>query len=144
MDTLYRDNLRLVALGLKTFHQYCELQPSIPKTAVIISSNAGCVARPNQAMYAAVKAGVISLARSVAVRWGPANIRVNVIAPGTVMVSRNETSVRSRLSAPPLDPTRPLGRIALPNDLDCALNLFLTPGILITGQVLIIDSGSSL
>ena len=39
---------------------------------------------PGQAVYAASKAGLVQLLRTAAVEWGPAGVRVNLIAPGVV------------------------------------------------------------
>jgi NAD(P)-dependent dehydrogenase (short-subunit alcohol dehydrogenase family) len=47
-----------------------------------ISSVAGIKGSPNMAPYAASKAGVIALTRTLALEWAPHNIHVNCIAPG--------------------------------------------------------------
>lgn len=49
---------------------------------VVMGSRAGEQGRIGQAAYAASKAGVVALARSAALDWGPANVRVNVVWPG--------------------------------------------------------------
>jgi NAD(P)-dependent dehydrogenase (short-subunit alcohol dehydrogenase family) len=48
------------------------------------SSIAGMLATPGLAAYAAAKAGVISYTRTLALRLGPAGIRVNAVAPGLI------------------------------------------------------------
>ena len=42
------------------------------------------VSKPNKGHYAAAKAGVISLARTLALELGPLGIRINTVAPGAV------------------------------------------------------------
>jgi NAD(P)-dependent dehydrogenase (short-subunit alcohol dehydrogenase family) len=144
IDDLYHNNFRLVALSLKIFRHYCVESSHISKAIVIVASNAGLVSRPQQPIYAAMKAAVISLSRSLARSWGSLNIKINIIAPGTVYVDRNAMSIKSRLPNFPNDPNRPLGKIAFPNDLNRSLEFLLDPDSLITGQILAIDGGSSL
>ena len=143
-DSLYEHNLRLVFISLQAF--IAQIKPGRQKSAaiVIVSSNAGLVARPEQPVYAAMKAGVISFGRSMARALGAKQVRVNILAPGTVCVPRNEENLRRRLEQFPEDPGRPLGRIGFPEDLQSAVRFLLQPDSLITGHVLVVDGGSTL
>lgn len=49
-----------------------------------IASMAGFSGNPGMAHYAAAKAGVINLTKTMAVEWAPHNININCIAPGLV------------------------------------------------------------
>jgi 3-oxoacyl-[acyl-carrier protein] reductase len=49
---------------------------------VVVGSYAGMHGSVGQAAYAAAKAGVLGLVRSVAREWGPFNVRVNIVYPG--------------------------------------------------------------
>ncbi|MFP6888540.1 MAG: SDR family NAD(P)-dependent oxidoreductase [Nitrospinota bacterium] len=49
---------------------------------VNVGSSAGSRGRPNQAAYAASKAGIDGLTKALAVEWAPSGIQVNCIAPG--------------------------------------------------------------
>jgi NAD(P)-dependent dehydrogenase (short-subunit alcohol dehydrogenase family) len=51
---------------------------------VLFSSIRGKVVEPGQSVYAATKAGIEQLARAAAAEFGPAGVRVNVVAPGIV------------------------------------------------------------
>ncbi|MEG4876872.1 SDR family oxidoreductase [Microcoleus sp. CZ3-B4] len=144
VDNLYKNNFRVATVVLQSFYQHCSHDPSHPKSIVIVSSNAGTVVRPNQPVYAAFKSAINSLARSLALSWGYLNIRINVIAPGTVWVERNDSSLREKFPDFPEDPKRPLGRIALPEDLNHALDFLIHPQSLVTGQIITVDGGSSL
>src|SRR5215211_459215 len=93
--------------------------------------------------YSAAKAGILSLTRSLAVRYGPSGIRVNAIAPGTLRTPAWE----ERRSANPevferLNRWYPLGRVGEPEDVAGAA-LFLASGdaAWITGAVLPVDGG---
>ena len=84
-----------------------------------ISSLGGFAAFPKGAPYAAAKAGVISLTKTLAVEWAPYNIRVNSIAPGIVAtggpVKFAQTDIPSRQEA--LLKAIPLGRLGEPEDI---------------------------
>jgi NAD(P)-dependent dehydrogenase (short-subunit alcohol dehydrogenase family) len=93
--------------------------------------------------YSAAKAGVLSLTRSLAVRYGPSGIRANAIAPGTLRTPAWEDR-RSR------DPGifervakwYPLGRVGEPEDIaNAALFLASDEASWITGAVLPVDGG---
>jgi len=51
---------------------------------VLFSSMRAMTVEPGQSVYAATKAGLIQMARGLAVELGPAGVRVNCIAPGVV------------------------------------------------------------
>jgi NAD(P)-dependent dehydrogenase (short-subunit alcohol dehydrogenase family) len=93
--------------------------------------------------YSAAKAGILSLTRSLAVRYGPSGIRVNAIAPGTL---RTPAWERRRQENPDvferLSRWYPLGRVGEPEDVaGAALFLASDEAAWITGTVLPIDGG---
>ena len=51
---------------------------------ILFSSMRAMTVEPGQSIYATTKAGLIQMARGLAVELGPANVRVNCIAPGVV------------------------------------------------------------
>jgi meso-butanediol dehydrogenase/(S,S)-butanediol dehydrogenase/diacetyl reductase len=93
--------------------------------------------------YSAAKAGLVSLTRSLAVRYGRHGVRANAVAPGTI-----RTPVwRERLEKDPLVFEKlaewyPLGRVGEPEDVANAV-LFLASdeAAWITGVVLRVDGG---
>src|SRR5215211_3860776 len=93
--------------------------------------------------YSAAKAGIISLTRRLAVRYGPSGIRVNAIAPGTLRTPaweqrrRKNPEVFERLTR-----WYPLGRVGEPEDVaGAALFLASDEAAWITGAVLPVDGG---
>jgi NAD(P)-dependent dehydrogenase (short-subunit alcohol dehydrogenase family) len=93
--------------------------------------------------YSAAKAGVVSLTRSVAVRYGRFGIRANVVAPGTVRTPAWDARVaRDPKIFDRLSQWYPLGRVGTSEDIAAAV-LFLasTDASWITGTVLTVDGG---
>jgi 3-oxoacyl-[acyl-carrier protein] reductase len=90
-----RLNLNYVFLAGKAFAASL-IQRRRPGSLVFVSSVSGMQAAPNHAAYGAAKAGMISLVKTMAVEWGTRGIRVNAVAPGTVVTPRRtETPERA-------------------------------------------------
>lgn len=88
------------------------------------------------AAYSASKAGLIGLARHLATSWGEFNIRVNVLVPGGVYDSQEESFHNEYVKR------TPLGRMAVWSDYNGAI-LFLASDAsrYMTGAILVIDGG---
>jgi NAD(P)-dependent dehydrogenase (short-subunit alcohol dehydrogenase family) len=107
---------------------------------VNVASTAGLTAAPFHVAYGASKAGVVALTRTMAVEWGPHNIRANVIAPGTINTPR----------AKPMPPDRrdrvaiPLHRRGEPAEI-ASVALFLVSDLssYVNGQLIPVDGGMS-
>jgi NAD(P)-dependent dehydrogenase (short-subunit alcohol dehydrogenase family) len=114
---------------------------------VHIGSAAGLVSNAYGAGYGAAKAALINLARSMAVEWGQYQLRVNVVAPGTV---RARKMGRARFDTVEDDAMRqrtrdviPLGRRGVPEDVAGAvLYLMSDLAAYVTGQTIVIDGGA--
>jgi 3-oxoacyl-[acyl-carrier protein] reductase len=107
---------------------------------VNIASVAGLVGFPGQANYAAAKAGVIGMTRSIAKELAKRGITVNAVAPG-VVETQMMADIRPEMRAEYVKQI-PLGRFAQPADIANAV-LFLASEAsgYITGQVLPITGG---
>lgn len=95
--------------------------------------------------YAASKAGVFGLTRTLGDAWGREGVRVNGIAPGMIATKMTKVTTEhpDRLQAA-LD-TISLGRLGLPEDV-ANMALFLVSPLAgyVTGQTMIVDGGRSL
>ena len=107
---------------------------------IINTSSVGSLGNPGQANYAASKAGVIALTKTLALEYARYNINVNCIAPGATKTPMTDAMP---------DPAReallgmiPFHRMADPSEI-ANLHLFLASdeSAYITGQVIFIDGG---
>ncbi|WP_336213683.1 SDR family oxidoreductase [Nonomuraea sp. LPB2021202275-12-8] len=117
-----------------------------PGSSIInLTSSEAHQAAPGFAVYAAMKAALESLTRSLALELAPRGIRVNSIAPDA-LPTEGESGVRERMLAAPLpfDPVRtpPLGHLGDPADAAGAA-VFLAGDLarFVTGTTLHVDGG---
>jgi 3-oxoacyl-[acyl-carrier protein] reductase len=107
---------------------------------VLISSVSGLMGNPGQSAYAASKAGLIGLARSLAREVASRSITVNVVAPGLVdtdMVRAMPEKARAELLA-----HIPMGRLGTPEEVAAAVTFLLCPGgAYLTGAILNVSGG---
>ena len=108
------------------------------------SSSAGVIGIPNCDAYTATKGATISLTRSMAVEYGPQNVRVNCIAPAAIYT---EMVRESNLDDPEFDEeqflqTTPVRRWGMPNDI-ANIALFLASGesSYLNGAIIVADGG---
>jgi 3-oxoacyl-[acyl-carrier protein] reductase len=107
---------------------------------VLIGSINGSRGKFGASAYAASKAGLIGLAKSVSRETGRFGIRVNVVEPGWVRTPMTE-ALPDELRHRALDETL-LGELVEPDDIAAAVTYLAGPGgRRITGQVLRVDAG---
>jgi NAD(P)-dependent dehydrogenase (short-subunit alcohol dehydrogenase family) len=107
---------------------------------ILMSSVVGLLGSAGQANYAASKAGLVGLARSVARELGSRGITVNVVAPGPVETDMTAALGDKRLAE--LTAAVPLGRMASPDEI-AGVVAFLASAdaAYITGAVIPVDGG---
>ena len=111
---------------------------------VNIATTSALNGMPYGSAYAAAKAAVLSLTRSLAIEWGSRNIRVNAVAPGSIATPKSASTRK------PGDTDRddvnviPMRRRGTSDDIAQGV-LFMMSDLssYVTGQVLCIDGGTS-
>lgn len=98
------------------------------------------------AAYAATKGGIISLTQQVALEYAPYGIRVNCVAPGTILTPMNSRVFEEAEDPEALKETwnrmHPLGRFGQPEEVaEAVLFLAADSSSFITGQTLVVDGG---
>jgi len=107
---------------------------------VNITSVVGASGNPGQANYAAAKAAVVGMTKSLARELGSRNITVNCVAPG--FIDTDMTRALSDDQRKALLEHIPLGRLGTPQDVAAAVAYLVSPGGgYVTGAVLHVNGG---
>jgi len=110
-----------------------------------IGSMAGIHASVRSLAYGAAKAAVMHLTKSMAVEWGRHGIRVNTVAPGTIVTGRigaRRTAGEQAKRIALLSDSVPLGKLGQPEDIAGAV-VWLASDLasFVTGQTIVVDGG---
>jgi 3-oxoacyl-[acyl-carrier protein] reductase len=107
---------------------------------IMISSVGGFIGSPGQTNYAASKAGLVGMARSMAREVASRSITVNVVAPG--LVETNMLAALGEERVGEFQAQVPMGRVAQPDEIAEAVGFLASAGAgYITGAVLPVDGG---
>lgn len=107
---------------------------------IMVSSVVGMTGSAGQVNYAASKAGIVGLARSMARELGSRGITVNVVAPGFVATDMTADLSDDRRAA--IVAQVPLARYAEPSEVADVITFLASPGAgYITGALVPVDGG---
>jgi 3-oxoacyl-[acyl-carrier protein] reductase len=128
-----------------TFHVCRAVLPAMLRRRwgriVTVVSPSALIATPGQTAYAASKAGMIGLTRTLAAECGRRGVTVNALSPGfmeTRMTAKASPTFKKNLAA-----QLPVPRFTTPEEVAGAVSVFLENDY-VTGQVLSVDGGISL
>lgn len=111
-------------------------------SVIIISSIGGIRGSETLGAYGISKAADFSLARSLAVEWGPKNVRVNCVAPGLVKTDFARALWDNPEGVAKRNAQTPLRRIGVPDEIGGVAAFLAGPAAsFITGQVIVADGG---
>lgn len=122
-----------------------QMQAQRDGVIIYLASIAGVRGNKNLGLYGVSKAGLIEMARNLAVEFGPDNIKVNTISPGMIntpfseSLMKNEEFMKKRLAQTPLRRVGKVEEIA-----GVAVMLASKAGGFITGQNIIVDGGTTI
>jgi len=138
-DRVLSVNLRAAFVGAKVARGFLAEGGSV----VMISSICASQGFAERASYCASKSGVEGLVRSLAMEWGPAGIRVNAVAPGTIATDMQQAMVASgRASTEGYLARVPMGRVGRPEEIADAVYYLASPqASYVSGAVLAVDGG---
>ncbi len=135
----------LLAVNLRAFPMLFqallpELLANAPHSAAVgISSIYGIIAGPASPAYAASKAGLLGVVRSMAVAYSERGIRVNAICPGFIdtPMMPETAAVRERMAR-----SAPMARLGRPEEIATAARFLLSDDAsFVTGTQLVVDGG---
>ncbi|MEZ5491596.1 MAG: glucose 1-dehydrogenase [Gammaproteobacteria bacterium] len=141
---------KVMHANIGSVHKLCQLV--IPGMAqrgggavIIVSSIGGLKGTDKLGAYAISKAADMQIARNLAVEWGPANIRVNCIAPGLVRTDFARALWENPETYAATVKHYPLRRIGEPDEIaGAAIYLASAAGSFTTGQTLVVDGGGTI
>jgi 3-oxoacyl-[acyl-carrier protein] reductase len=134
-----------LSINLKSAFYLCSAvaRPMMKQRAgaiVLVSSIVGITGNAGQAAYAASKAGLIALGKSVAKELGSRNIRVNAVAPGLIETAMTEKMPGAAKEA--LIKQAALGRAGTPQDVAGVVAFLCSDAAAyVTGQTVVVDGG---
>jgi NAD(P)-dependent dehydrogenase (short-subunit alcohol dehydrogenase family) len=141
---------KIFDVNLKGYFRLCKAVEPIMRTngggkMINIASIAGLRPAMNMGVYSISKAGVLMLTQVLAVELGYANIQVNALAPGLIRTRFSRALWENERLVEQVEGRTPSGRLGEVEDVVGAALLLASPSSdYITGEVIVIDGGTSL
>lgn len=111
-------------------------------SAVLISSQIGLVGHAKGAAYAASKAGINGLVKSLALEWAGLGLRINAVGPGPIETPMVAASMADPVALAAMQDSIPMGRLGKANEVAELVSFLLSQrASFITGQIVCADGG---
>ncbi|WP_353861209.1 SDR family oxidoreductase [Azospirillum formosense] len=112
---------------------------------IAVTSIAGQVARANDAVYAAAKAGLAGMVRALAAEYGGKGLTSNAIAPGFFATETNAGITGNPALSAYFEGRTPIGRWGRPEEIAGAAVFLASPAAsYVNGHVLVVDGGATI
>jgi NAD(P)-dependent dehydrogenase (short-subunit alcohol dehydrogenase family) len=140
-DDVIDTNLKGSFFLTQCFGRYC-IGRSRPGAIVSIVSTHGVTGIAQRAVYGISKAGLIQMTKMLAIEWADRNIRVNAVAPATVLTPSREKMLNDSKMREAMLARIPTGRFVTPEEVAAAVIYLASPAAAsVTGHTLMVDGG---
>lgn len=148
VDVTWEDWDRLVSVNLKgayflsaRFAAHC-MAAGQPGAIVNIASTHGLTGIAGRSVYGITKGGLIQMTRMLAIEWVEQGIRVNAVAPTTVMTESRAEMLKDHDTRARMLSRIPVGHFPEPSEIAAAVRYLAgAEQVSVTGQVLAVDGG---
>ncbi|MBM3939759.1 MAG: SDR family oxidoreductase [SAR202 cluster bacterium] len=139
----WQQNVGLKSVFLCIRHGLPHLLKSAPGANIVNLSSVNAIVGIAQDAYSAARAGVLSLTRTVAIRYGPQGLRCNSVTPGTIRTGIGQPGGRvPEDRRPPVSTLYPLRRIGEPEEVANVIAFLASDeASFVTGANVVVDGG---
>ncbi len=138
-DDVINTNLKGAFFLSQLFGRAC-INDKRPGCIVSMASTHGMIGIAERSIYGISKAGIIQMTRMLAVEWADKGIRVNAVAPATVMTPSRQKMLSDPAVRAGMLARIPIGRFVTPEEVAAAVVYLASPGAAaVTGHTLMVD-----
>ncbi len=140
-DDVMSSNLKGAFFLSQLFGRAC-INGKRPGSIVSIASTHGMTGIGERLVYGISKAGLIQMTKMLAIEWADKGIRVNAVAPATVMTASREKLLSDPEARARMLSRIPIGRFVTPEEIAAAVVYLASDGAAaVTGHTLTVDGG---